>query len=46
MDDNVEFLQANKDYSDNKNADKFKLIQQGASITKGELYEFFKKLIN
>jgi len=46
MDDNVEFLQANKDYSDDKNADKFKFIQQGANITKGYLYRYFNKLIN
>jgi hypothetical protein len=46
MDDSVEFLQANKDYSQDKNGDKFKLIQQGANITKGDLYAFFNKLIN
>ena len=46
MDENVEFLQANKDYSEDKNSDKFKLIQQGANITKGDLYAFFNKLIN
>jgi len=46
MDDSVEFLQANKDYSEDKNGDKFKLIQQGANITKGDLYAFFNKLIN
>jgi len=46
MDDNVEFLQATKSYSEDKNLDKFKLIQQGSVITKGELYHFFDKLIN
>ena len=46
MDDNVEFLQADKDYSEDKNLDKFKMIEQGASITKGELYHYFNKLIN
>ena len=46
MDENVEFLQADKDYSEDKNMDKFKMIEQGASITKGELYEYFHKLIN
>ena len=46
MDDNVEFLQAKKDYTDDKNLDKFKLIQQGAVITKGDLFNFFNKLIN
>ena len=29
LDDAVEFLQANKTYSEDKNLDKFKLIQQG-----------------
>ena len=46
MDDNVEFLQAKKDYSEDKNADKFKLIHQGGAITKGELYNYLNKLIN
>ncbi len=46
MDDAVEFVQATKDYSDDKNLDKFKLIQQGAVITKGDLFNYFNKLIN
>ncbi|GGD28136.1 DUF6495 family protein [Hyunsoonleella pacifica] len=46
MDDSVEFLQADKDYSEDKNLDKFKMIEQGASITKGELYHYFDNLIN
>lgn len=46
MDENVEFLQAKKDYSKDKNADKFKLIQQGGIITKGDLFAYFDKLIN
>lgn len=46
MDDRVEFLQADKDYTDDKNADKFKMIEQGASITKGELYNYFYEIIN
>tara|TARA_R110002073_G_scaffold20636_6_gene73574 strand:+ start:1912 stop:2379 length:468 start_codon:yes stop_codon:yes gene_type:complete len=46
MDDNVEFLQADKEYSEDKNLDKFKMIEQGAVITKGELYNYFYKLIN
>jgi len=46
MDENVEFLQADKDYTDDKNLDKFKMIQQGAVITKGDLYKYFDKLIN
>ncbi|WP_142783423.1 DUF6495 family protein [Changchengzhania lutea] len=46
MDDQVEFLQADKAYSDDKNLDKFKMIEQGAVITKGDLFRYFEKLIN
>ncbi|GAA4290922.1 DUF6495 family protein [Aestuariibaculum suncheonense] len=46
MDENVEFLQADKDYTDDKNLDKFKMIEQGAVITKGDLFKYFNKLIN
>jgi len=46
LDDAVEFLQANKTYSEDKNTDKFKLIQQGCNITKGDLFEYFNKLVN
>ena len=46
MDDDVEFSQAKKDYTSDKNADKFKLIQQGSVITKGDLFSYFDKLIN
>jgi len=44
--DSVEFLQANKTYSEDKNLDKFKLIQQGGVITKGDLFDYFDKLVN
>ncbi len=46
MDENVEFLQAKKEYSEDRNLDVFKLIQQGSVITKGDLYNYFNKLIN
>ena len=46
LDDDVEFLQANKTYSEDKNSDKFKLIQQGSNITKGDLFKYFDKLVN
>ncbi|GAA4818821.1 DUF6495 family protein [Litoribaculum gwangyangense] len=46
MDDNVEFLQADKAYSDDKNLDKFKMIEQGAVITKGDLFQYFDNLIS
>jgi hypothetical protein len=43
--DFVEYLTASKAYTEDKNLDKFKLIQQGAIITKGELYQWFEKMI-
>ena len=46
MNDVVEFLQAKKDYTEDKNLDKFKLVQQGGVITKGDLFNYFDKLIN
>ena len=46
MDENVEFLQADKAYSEDKNLDKFQMIEQGAVITKGELYRYFDNIIN
>ena len=46
MDDTVEFVQAKKDYSDDDKLDKFTLIEQGANITKGDLYNYMHKLIS
>ena len=46
MHDHVEFVQAKKDYTNDKNLDKFTLIQQGSNITKGELYQYMFKIIN
>lgn len=43
--DEVEFYTASKVFSEDKNADIFSLIQQGAVITKGALYNFFEKII-
>lgn len=45
MDDAVELFQAKKDYSDDKQLDKFALIQQGSVITKGDLFTYFNKLV-
>lgn len=45
LDDAVELFQAKKDYSEDKQLDKFALIQQGAVITKGELFKYFDKLV-
>ena len=46
MDESVEFFQADKAYTEDRNLDKFKMIEQGAIITKGELYSYFNTLIN
>lgn len=46
MDESVTFTQGKKDYSEDKNLDKFKLIQSGSTITKGQLYEYMNNLIN
>jgi cag pathogenicity island protein 24 len=44
--DQVEFYTASKDFSKDKHADIFKLVQQGAVITKGELYQFFQNILD
>jgi len=46
MSDDVEIFNAKKAYSNDKQLDKFALIQQGSVITKGELFVYFDKLIN
>ncbi len=43
--DFVEYLTASKAYTDDKNLDKFDLIKQGAVITRGDLYNWFDKMI-
>lgn len=43
--DFVEYLVASKAYSDDKNRDTFELIEQGAVITRGELYRWFEKVM-
>lgn len=44
--DSVELFTATKSYGAEKNADKFKLIQQGGVITKGEWYQALVQLIS
>jgi hypothetical protein len=46
MSDAVEIFVSKKAYSDDKQLDKFVLIQQGSVITKGELFTYFDKLIH
>lgn len=43
--DFVDYLLASKAYSGDRNQDKFDLIEQGAVITKGELYRWFDGVI-
>lgn len=45
MNDQVVFLQADKAYSEDKNLDIFKMIEQGAVISKGDLFKYFERLI-
>ncbi|NJW52735.1 DUF6495 family protein [Salinimicrobium oceani] len=46
MDDRVSLYTSSKNISDDRNKDIFALIQQGAVITKGDLYAFFEKHLN
>jgi hypothetical protein len=43
--DDVQFFTSSKKFSEDKNMDIFSLIQQGSVITKGELYNFFHKIL-
>ncbi|MBT8252922.1 MAG: hypothetical protein HKN00_12320 [Flavobacteriaceae bacterium] len=45
LDDSVELFQAKKEYSDDRQMDRFHLIEQGAVITKGDLFRYFEKLV-
>ena len=46
MDDRVSLYTSKKAISEDRNKDIFALIQQGAVITKGELFAFFEKHLN
>lgn len=41
----VVFLSAAKEYGEKPNVDKFTLIRQGAHITKGDLYRWFRRFV-
>lgn len=45
-DDDVVFMSASKDYSEDRNGDKFKLIREGAVITRGDLYKWFERFVD
>ena len=42
----LSFFTANKDFTEDKKGDIFSLIEQGAIITKGNLFVFFDKIVN
>ncbi|PTM07183.1 MAG: hypothetical protein DA407_10735 [Bacteroidetes bacterium] len=46
LSDDVELFTAKKEYSKDKQLNKFELIQKGAVITKGDLFTYFNTLIN
>ena len=46
LSDQVEIFTASKQYSEDRNRDKFNLIKQGAEISDGALYRSFSELIN
>jgi hypothetical protein len=45
LSEQVEYMTAVKAYSEDPSLDKFKLIQQGAVITRGELFQWFEEII-
>ncbi|MGS2763269.1 DUF6495 family protein [Sinomicrobium sp. M5D2P9] len=45
MTDMVDIMTATKAYSDDKNKDKFELIEKGGVITRGELYRWFDEIL-
>ena len=45
LSEDVEFFTAKKSYSEDKALDKFKLIEQGEVITKGNLFKYFENLV-
>ena len=45
LDEEVKIFTASKSYGEDPNADKFKLIESGAVITKGDLYRYFDDLM-
>ena len=45
LDEEVKIFTANKTYGEDPNVDKFKLIESGAVITKGDLFRYFDDLM-
>lgn len=45
LNESVDILEGKKEYTNERNLEIFDLIEKGSSIAKGEVFEFFKKLI-
>ncbi len=45
-DDAIDYFKGDKDYSTERNQELFSLIEKGAQICRGELYEYFNRLIS
>lgn len=45
LDPTIEFLEGTKRYESERNAEIFDLIEKGSTISKGDLFVFFKRLI-
>lgn len=45
LEESVELFHSEKPYSDDPQGDKFKLIEQGAVITRGDLFRYFDRLV-
>jgi len=46
MDNSVEIFKGTKPYNSDRNTEIFDLIEKGSSISKGEIFEYFSKLIS
>ena len=45
-DESIEYFNGTKKYTSERNEEIFDLIEKGSTISKGELYEFFNRLIS
>lgn len=45
-DDQIEFLRGEKPYKEERNLEIFGLIEKGSIISKGELFQYFQKIID
>ena len=45
-DDSIEYFQGEKPYASERNPELFDLIEKGSQISKGELFEYFNRLIS